>query len=89
MQEVTEENINTLRNTLSMCQNTGGGTEMFRALYKTLSRLPTSYTYDSWIVCLTDGQSGDECRKEFQQDFCVSPSNLHMMIIGISLRAEY
>ena len=67
-----------------------GGTSMFPALRDALLRLQRPRnTHDSWIVCLTDGASDIHSREQFREDLCASPSNLHMMIIGINLYAQY
>jgi len=67
-------------------ENSGGGTNMYTALYNVVDAVAKSSEgdLDTYIVALTDGASADNpscCLKILQE----SPKNLHMIVIGIGL----
>ena len=63
---------------------------MFYALHEAILYLQQSRnSYDSWIVCLTDGVSDDRSRQECRQVLCHSPPSLHLTIVGIDLHEDY
>lgn len=76
---------------LRRCRSSGGGTELYSSLLLALKSLEKQKqnSLTSWIICLTDGISGNERIKELRKKIqCTSPS-LHLIIIGVNLRADY
>ena len=67
----------------------GGGTSMYSAINYVLHFVSTNRkNLETWIVCLTDGESGDsntQCITSVQQ----SPSNVHIIVIGVGLNIGY
>ena len=62
---------------------------MFRALSHVVNSLiSTNCTYEeSWIICLTDGQSWDS-NIVLKQELQASPTNMHIGLIGVNLESE-
>lgn len=46
-------------------------------------------TVESWVVCLTDGVSDSSDYDSFRQQLMRSAANLHVISVGINLRAGY
>eukprot|EP00978_Attheya_sp_CCMP212_P019243 scaffold53665_cov59-Attheya_sp.AAC.6 len=74
--------LNQIRTSACEC----GGTNMYSALSHALQTLSNEAAIDDdfWLICLTDGQSADSIHLVHQQ-LQQSPSNLHMVLIGIDL----
>lgn len=63
---------------------------MYQALSNVLQLLSQrDASIESWIVCLTDGESDLNHYDLFRQQIAACPSNLHLISIGIGLRTEY
>jgi hypothetical protein len=84
------ENSNSLRQAILSLPFVGGGTSMYAALstvFRSLSHRDQSI--ESWVVCLTDGASDTSGYDEFRNQLLGSPSNHHLVIIGINLYEQY
>ena len=59
---------------------------MFRALSHVVSSLSSAICNyeESWIICLTDGQSWDS-NVDLKQQLQASPTNMHIGLIGVNL----
>lgn len=78
---------NRLRNIIHAARNfPRGSTEMFKALSHAVTSLGrnSSADGDSWIICITDGQSWDS-NEYLRQQLQASPNNLHIGLIGVNL----
>lgn len=82
---------NTLRERIDSVRNSAsGGTRLYGALRSVLSSLAQGNSpniEETWIICLTDGESQDSSdliKKELQE----SSDNLHIVIIGVNLNAR-
>lgn len=78
---------NSLRNAMYAARhNADGGTAMFGALNYVVDSLE-SHRYtdgDTWIVCLTDGESADS-NHVLAPKLQASPNNLHISLVGVNL----
>ena len=79
-----------LKHVLRTSEMNEGGTSMFRALHYVLKMLETSsQELDTWIVCLTDGDSDNHEQNEFRMALCASSLKLNLSIIGVDLHETY
>ncbi len=77
-----------LRQHLCDIRCTDGGTRMYAALQYAVSSMLVSEDQESWIVCLTDGEtSGSDHR--LRETLSRSRSNLHLVVIGVNLCSSY
>lgn len=68
----------------------GQGTSMYKALSRVLGTLAMqNERMESWLVCLTDGVSDGVEFHQFHQQLMATPTNLHMISVGINLSAHY
>ncbi|CAB9513446.1 protein ligase RNF213 (Partial), partial [Seminavis robusta] len=90
MQEVGDSNHKSyLRKSLHSCRNqVGGGTCMYRALQDTLMDCEQTPDVETWIICLTDGCSGDN-DTTFRPLLERSSDNLNVILIGVNLPSSY
>jgi hypothetical protein len=66
-----------------------GGTAMYQALSNVLHSLSgRDQSIESWVVCLTDGQTGDQ-DTFFRPQLMATPVNLHVVVVGINLHQNY
>jgi hypothetical protein len=66
-----------------------GGTAMYQALSNVLHSLSgRDQSIDSWVVCLTDGETADNDAL-FRPQLLATPANLHIVVVGINLRQSY
>ena len=92
LQEIHNEgNKLNLRQILRKSNQSSGGTQMYLGLNDALRALQSSKQtgIDSWIVCLTDGQSNNSGFVEFRTTLTRSSPNLHLAIIGVNLFPDY
>jgi hypothetical protein len=67
----------------------GGGTFMYPALSSILQSLSQrDQSIESWVVCLTDGQTGGQ-DTFFRPQLMATPLNLHIVVVGINLDQNY
>ena len=79
-----------LRDVLRNSPCIGAGTEMYRGLNLALRELQRSNNQrESWIVCLTDGESGRSEFEAFQRDLSYSSPELQLLVVGVNLHAQY
>ena len=88
LQQVTSENQRrSLRKAMHAARhNPRGSTHMFHALCHVVTALTRNDNAggDTWIICLTDGQSWDSSAALIPQ-LQASPNNLHISLIGVNL----
>ena len=91
LEEVRDEaHKQTLRDDLANSDFSCGGTSMYLALNSAIQNLQcSSYTCDSWIVCLTDGVSDKRQYEELNRALVQSATNLHVMMVGVNLNVDY
>jgi hypothetical protein len=66
-----------------------GGTAMYKALSYVLHSLSErDQSIESWVVCLTDGQTCDQDNL-FRPQLMAAPVNLHIVLVGINLQQNY
>lgn len=79
-----------LRSMVQSLPFNGGGTYMYFALREVLQSVSNrGYGMETWIVCLTDGESQPDFRDEFRGELTATPANVHMVAIGVNLDAAY
>jgi hypothetical protein len=62
---------------------------MYQALSYVLQSLSgRDQSFESWVVCLTDGQTGDQDNL-FRPQLMATPMNLHIVVVGINLHRNY
>ena len=66
-----------------------GGTQMYQALNLALMNLQNDNHSDSWIVCLTDGESDNSEYDMLRQNLLSSSPKLNIMVVGVNLRTNY
>jgi hypothetical protein len=90
-QTVVDESLRLrMRATLDAVRhNIGGGTRMYSALQHALTSVEyANENIETWVVCLTDGCSGDShelVRPHLER----SRENVHLIIVGVNLCFEY
>jgi von Willebrand factor type A domain len=90
LQVVSCGDIARIRQSLSNLRFYGGGTSMYSALAHTFkSLLHGNATYDSWVICLTDGVSDCKDYNLFRELLMQSQVNQHLVTVGIALPAQY
>jgi len=79
-----------LRELLQSLPFYGQGTSMYSALSNILQTLAVrDGRMESWLVCLTDGVSDGVAYPQFHQQLMATPTNLHMISVGINLSPQY
>lgn len=67
----------------------GGGTAMYQALSNVLDSLSgRDQSIESWVVCLTDGETADRDNL-FRPQLMATPFNLNIVVVGINLDQDY
>ena len=91
IQKVVASNIDVIRQSLFTLQyRVEVGTSMYSALaYTFTTLLDLDLTIDSWVVCLTDGESNANDYDVFRQLLTRSQQNQHLVIVGVALPTIY
>ena len=91
--QVVQDNVHMqrMRDELRSSPFAQGGTEMYVALNRAMREFQGFGNNEgqSWIVCLTDGQSSASERSILEQSLINSSPDLHLMIVGVNLVAQY
>jgi hypothetical protein len=76
-----------IRNKINTCRKAGGVTQLYHALNYSLDKIAKGggkgQDFESWIICLTDGDS-DGAPKEVLPNLINRP-DAHLIIIGVAL----
>jgi hypothetical protein len=86
---VTNANRGILRRQIEHAPFHGQGTNMYTALRETLLLIQhRSMDLETWIICLTDGESGDDPHVLIRT-LGTTPTNIHFVSIGVNLNSQY
>lgn len=67
----------------------GGGTDMYAALSTVLANIPSNSSQDTWVICLTDGETSNQNLPALSRQLYDSRESLHVIVVGVNLRAKY
>jgi von Willebrand factor type A domain len=83
--QLVGKDLSIVRQSIQNLRPEGGGTNMYGALRNgLLALLAMDQTVESWIVCLTDGESADN-DSAFRPILIAAPDNYHLIVIGVNL----
>lgn len=88
--QIVGNNTELLRRKVQRLPFFSGGTSMYAALSNVLCSLSArDQSFESWVVCLTDGISDHVSFDLIREQLMATPVNLNLVVVGINLHENY